>query len=349
METKKTRNTNVEVLRMLVMFGILLWHVTVHGYSLAHMEELNILTIQHDFMNSLSVAMFAPCVDLFVLISGYYGIKFSFKTLARFEGQAIFYSYLTAAGAILLLGHCPGLMGKIFPIIGNRWWFLTTYVMLLIIAPILNEGIKRLTEKQHLSIIFLFIAINCVGYLFIRRTPNGSNLQSFILIYVIGQYLHSYKDKYKMLTNKKVLLAGFIFCTLINFIAVSLCLQFGVKYPKLVTIGIMLYLSYSNPVILLQAILIFCAVLSLKPTYNIKVNTIAKHVFGVYLITEGIGLRLYKMLKDIFNENFLLGILACIVVFFACLLIESVRSKGYDIFYNKLSILRKRHHSGCYQ
>lgn len=114
MEQKKTRNTNVEVLRMLIMFGILLWHVTVHGYGLAHMEEYGMLTIEHDFMNSLSVAMFAPCVDLFVLISGYYGIKFSFKTMVRFEGQAVFYSYLTALGAFLLLGHCNGLAGNYF-------------------------------------------------------------------------------------------------------------------------------------------------------------------------------------------------------------------------------------------
>lgn len=210
--------------------------------------------------------------------------------------------------------------------------------MLFIIAPILNEGTKRLTEKQHLSIILMLVAINCVGYLFIRRESNGSNLQSFILLYIIGQYLHAYKDKYKILSNIKVSFPCAIICTLINLLAVYLCLKLGVEYPKLIT-KVTLYLSYSNPVILLQAILILCAVLSLNPAYNVKVNTIAKHVFGVYLITEGIGLRLYKTLKDIFNGSFLLGMLACILVFFACLMIEAIRSKGYSFVYGKMCLL----------
>lgn len=342
METKKLRNTNVEVLRMLVMFGILLWHVTVHGYNLAHMEKYNMLTIEHDFMNSLSVALFVPCVDLFVLISGYYGIKFSFKTLAKFEGQAIFYSYITALGAILLLGDYSKLPQRLFPIIGNRWWFLTTYVMLCIIAPILNEGIKRLTEKQHLSMIFLLVIINGFGYLIIRHTQNGSNLQSFILVYIIGRYLHTYKDKFKIFTDMRVIVPCLIVCTALNFCAIYTCLQAGTTYPKLVTQGIMLYLSYSNPVILLQAILILCAVLSFNPTSNVRINTIAKNVFGVYLITEGIGSYLYKILKDIFNDNFLFGLFACILVFSVCLIIEAIRSKVYDLMCNKFASLKSK-------
>lgn len=236
METRKQRNTNVEVLRLLVMFGILLWHVTVHGYSLAHMGELGMLKIEHDIMNSLSVAIFAPCVDLFVLISGYYGIKFSFNTLSRFEGQAIFYSYITALGAIILISDWHNLPGRLFPIIGGRWWFLTTYVMLLVIAPILNNGIKQLSERQHMTIIILFIIINCFGYLFIRHTANGSNLQSFILVYIIGRYLHNYKDKYKVLSNIKVMSLCFIICTTINLAAIYFCLHVGTHYPKLMVL-----------------------------------------------------------------------------------------------------------------
>lgn len=337
METRKQRNTNVEVLRTLVMFGILLWHVTVHGYGLAHMGEMNTLVVEHDFINSLSVAMFAPCVDLFVLISGYYGIRFSFKTLARFEGQAIFYSYIMIIGAFLLLGHCSGMAGRLFPIMGNRWWFLTTYVMLFIIAPLLNEGIKRLTESQHRTMILLLVIINCFGYLLISHIPNGSNLQSFILVYIIGRYLHDYKDKFKIFSDMRMIALAIVVCTVINLAAIYLCLQLGVAYSKLIAKGIMLYLSYSNPVILLQAILILCGVLLLKPTFNKRLNSVAKHVFGVYLITEALSMHLYKPLKDIFNDNFILGLSACVVVFVVCLMVEAVRSKVYNALLEKVS------------
>lgn len=342
MVTNNTRNSNVETLRLFVMFGILLWHVTVHGYGLAYMQSSDTLTIEHDFMNALSTAMFVPCVDIFVLISGYYGIKFSFKTLARFECQAIFYSYLMAFAAFYFFGNSNNLLEKIFPIIGNRWWFLTVYVMLLIIAPILNEGIKRLTEKQHLAIIVMLVAINCIGYMFLRQIGNGNTLQFFILLYLIGQYLHSYKDKYKMFANTRLTVLLSIICTAINFIAVYFCLQSCVQHPILVTKYMMLYLSYNNPVVLLQAIFILCAVLSLNPTFNIKINTLARHVFAVYLITECAGKTFYKMLKDCFNSNFFFGMSACIGVFFVCLLIEAIRSKCYDIICNKVSLLRHK-------
>lgn len=332
------RNSNVEVLRMFVMFGILLWHVTVHGYGLAHMGDFNMLTVEHGMMNSLSVALFASCVDLFVLISGYYGIRFSLKTLARFEGQAIFYSYITALGAFVLMENIEILSTRFwFPIICGRWWFLTTYIMLSLIAPILNEGIRRLTERQHLTIIILFVIINCFGYLFIRREWNGQNLQSFILIYIIGQYLRAYKDKYRLLADRGKMSLALAACVAINFAAVYFCLQEGAAYPKLVHRYMMLYLSYSNPVIVLQSVLILCLALTLAPTYDKRINLTAKHVFGVYLITEGIGSRLYKALRGLFDNSFLLGMAACIVVFALCLLIEAARSRGYDFLYDRIS------------
>lgn len=332
MEKYKQRNTNVEVLRMLVMFGILLWHVTVHGYGLAHMAQNGVSVIDHEFMNSLCVALFAPCVNLFVLISGYYGIHFSLKTICRFEAQAVFYSVVMAAVVWFAFGELnAGKLAVVFPVLRNRWWFLTTYILLFTFAPIINEGVRRLTERQHLTLIALFCALNAIA------THNGSCMQSFLLVYLIGRYLNMYKDKRKILTNKKIITLGWLLCTAINLAAIYFCWQAGVEHPELITKGIMAYLNYSNPVILLQSILILCGVLALKPTFNGRTNSVAKHVFGVYLITEALAMHLYKPLKDVFNDSFMLGMAACIVVFTVCLMVEAVRSKGYNVILDKFS------------
>lgn len=177
-------------------------------------------------------------------------MKLRASTFVRFEAQAVFYSIIVAITMYLLFNevNIPKLT-IICPIIGNHWWFLTTYLLLLIISPILNEGIGRLQEKQHLAIIVLFLIMNGLNYL-LRREPNGSNLQSLILIYIIGQYLHRYKDSYKMFANRKMMLLVCVLCVLTNLLVVYMCLVGGHQYPKL-TNKAMLYLSYSNPVIIL--------------------------------------------------------------------------------------------------
>lgn len=335
MEIKKQRNTNVEVLRMLVMFGILLWHVTVHGYGLAHMAEDNVSVIEHEFLNALCVAVFAPCVNLFVLISGYYGIRFNFKAIYKFEAQAVFYSYIIAVIVYFSYGELnAGGLAVVFPVLKNRWWFLTTYILLFIFAPIINEGIRKLTERQCLTLIILFAVLNAIA------THNGSCMQSFLLVYMIGQYIRMYKDKHKILTNRKIIILGWSVCTVINLAAIYFCLRAGTEYPKLITKGIMAYLSYSNPVILFQAVCILCYVVSLTPTFNRWINAVAKNVFGVYLITEAFSMHLYKPLKDVFNDSFLLGIATCIAVFAACLMVEAIRSKGYDFLCGKVTSLK---------
>lgn len=327
------RNSNVEMLRIVLMFGILLWHVTVHGYGLAHMSEGNV-SVEHPLVNALCTALFAPCVNLFVLISGYYGMKLKTMTLLRFELQAVFYSYVLAV-VMYFAFHDLGtsLVSVAFPVIGNHWWFLHTYIMLLLLSPVINEGVKRLTERQHLAIIALLVIINGIGFL-LRRVPNGSNLQSFILVYIIGQYLWLYRDKYRRLYNCKLLLIGGVICVAINLLIVVFSLHTAQTYPKAYS-GVFLWLSYSNPVILLQTVCIFCAVLSLRPSFSRCTNAVAKHVFAVYLITETFGIHLYGVLRDIFNRNFFLGIAAAAVVFAACIAVENVRSKLSEALLNK--------------
>lgn len=324
------RNSNVEMLRILIMYGILLWHVTMHGFGFSEIKGNE--TIEYEFANSLCVAMFAPCVNLFVLISGYYGMKFRARTLARFEAQAIFYSISLAAAAWLFFGNQSiKSLNVIFPIVGFRWWFLTIYITLLIIAPIVNEGISKLTKRQHLVIIILLFFLNGICS-FLKQTRAGGDLSSFIHLYLIGQYLYRYKSGYRLFSKQGWTVMGSLICFVVNFLFIFLTLKYGNNAPlgDAKPTPTMLYLNYSNPIIILQSIFILCTVLSFKPTYIKNINMVSKHVFSVYLITEVVGLRLYIALKNIFVNNLFLGLLASALVFAICILIEIPRNAVYE-------------------
>lgn len=71
------RNTNIEVLRLVLMLAILCWHILVHGYGFGggKMECLS------DEVGITFASLFAPATYCFMFISGYYGLKFSVKKM----------------------------------------------------------------------------------------------------------------------------------------------------------------------------------------------------------------------------------------------------------------------------
>ena len=88
------RNTNIEILRILLMLMVCFLHLAVHGYGyFSHnTHPLNNVS-DHSFLLSLLVSLTIPAVNTYVLISGYFGIKFKWNSVFAFAFQALFFSY----------------------------------------------------------------------------------------------------------------------------------------------------------------------------------------------------------------------------------------------------------------
>ena len=76
------RNTNIEILRILLMLMVCFLHLAVHGYGyFSHnTHPLNNVS-DHSFLLSLLVSLTIPAVNTYVLISGYFGIKFKWNSV----------------------------------------------------------------------------------------------------------------------------------------------------------------------------------------------------------------------------------------------------------------------------
>lgn len=85
------RNTNIEILRILLMLMVCFLHLAVHGYGyFSHnTHPLNNVS-DHSFLLSLLVSLTIPAVNTYVLISGYFGIKFKWNSVFAFAFQALF-------------------------------------------------------------------------------------------------------------------------------------------------------------------------------------------------------------------------------------------------------------------
>ena len=128
------RNMSIELMRCCMMFGIVLLHIITQD----HWFEQGRPVSRH-FINILS-----PCVEGFVFISGYFGIKCSAQKIGRLLGLYVLYR--------LLFSMSWGL--------GDNW-FLFGYVVLMMLAPVVNAAFEG---KSSLEVIRLGLPIVIAVY-----------------------------------------------------------------------------------------------------------------------------------------------------------------------------------------
>lgn len=106
----KVRQSNFEMLRIVAMFMVLVLHVDSLANGRPTPEDISAAPFP-SFLRILFEVMCVGCVDLFVLISGWFGIKANRKSLGSFVFQVVFVYYAVAASYRLLGGYMPDYQG----------------------------------------------------------------------------------------------------------------------------------------------------------------------------------------------------------------------------------------------
>lgn len=131
--SQNIRQSNMELLRIMAMFMILVYHSVYYVFYNYRGDSpifASLVTLLH------------IGVPLFVLISGYFGIKPSIKGFLKLYFILLFYN-LVLYGLRLVYGDVSFSYREFaklwFPFsIGRRWWFFKVYLMLYLFSPILN-------------------------------------------------------------------------------------------------------------------------------------------------------------------------------------------------------------------
>lgn len=264
---KAERNSSFELLRLLCISGI----VVMHSFAGIDTTSSLINTEVHILFNSL----FNTGVTCFILISGYFGIRFCLEKLIRLDIMIIFFSVCST----LLLGDfgLKSLIKSFIPVLSRRHWFITCYFALCILAPFLNEIPRRLERayfRNLLLVLFLLLSFIPTLTTYDIMQDAGKGLADFVMIYLTGRYLALYKTEAHC---KKALSAGFILCILFIFILDSV-LTFSH--------GGILYNTFSrdcSAFIILASVLLLLLFREIKFTSR-AVNRIARNVLAVTVL-----------------------------------------------------------------
>ena len=345
---KKERLSNFELMRIISMFFIVVYHFIINTGGQLMQHTTGLTNIFFVFISLIIIVH----VNSFIIVSGYfqYDKKINIKKILSLIGMVWFYSAIIA-----LIFHLTGLkeltplevIKVLSPFEYENLWFFKTYIALYLLSPYINILISNLDQKQHRNLLILLI----IMYSIIATITNqqtfgntGFSIIHFIFLYILGAYLKKYPIKenihFKYYTEKKklfIFLGVFIFMGTFNFLLYEfvdnlLKVEQGRTITYLCTLIKKNLYYYQNPILLIQSVAYFL----MFETINIKnkfINKIASCMFAIYVITENPSIinEMYKWLgcftgEMIYGNKILIKMLVwSISVFIICVLIELVR------------------------
>ena len=270
----KERDSNMELLRITAMFLVVMVHTNFLSIGVPQKNDLIDAfdsSISRFTIHSLSVV----CVNLFVLLSGWYGIRIKCRKLGSLFFQLAFFVIIS-----LLYGFVFSKEMSITDVLRTirwhgMWWFVKAYLLLYFMSPVLNDFCENTTKKEFTCVLFAFYAFSSLNWL-IEWVPwimSGYSTLSFIGLYLLARYFKLYFDKTDRF-KETTLFIVYILSTTLTIVGMVLSTYRG--------ISIGMWYGYDSPLVILSSLclLLLFSRISIKSRF---VNIIAKSSFAVYL------------------------------------------------------------------
>jgi hypothetical protein len=273
-------------------------------------------------------------VNVFLIISGYFGIKWRFKSLFNLLFQLFFYAF-AVYGVAALFGFVDysltGLLSNA-KCLYQHWGFITYYLLLYLCSPLLNAFAEKVTEKQLLG----YIVVLFISEWFLTRDYSFLN---YCTMYLIGRYI----SVSGAVQNKSIKPGLFYWLTtVLIFVFVYITFKFLHVTDAARMQSLPWGLDYAAPFVILQAVFLFIWFARLKFQSKI-INWCAASCLSIFLIhmhpaIKEIGYYNYTeslyslpVLEHIWKLAFLM-----FVVFFGSILVDKIRILISSIVYKGL-------------
>lgn len=330
------RNVSVDIFRAIIMFMIVLGHSLVHGQIL---EKVELFTPA--YYASYSLMFFLNVhVNCFVIMSGYFGHKkkFSCAKWMKLWSECFFWSVtlffvvsnLSEEGIVL-----KELVKSLMPFTQDRYWFMTTYLLMYLLTPVLNNAIDALDKKTYKKLLIICFAVYIVlqNVIFWREFTrvNNSDPLFFCFLYMIGAYFGKYP------TRRKIpwlwIYIGSCAIRIVYFFGGSFITASLFGEPT----GETLLNGYCSFLTIIGAVALFMTFVTANIPSGKHISrifaTLSPLTLGVYLIHDNASVRepLWRLLDltRFIGSGYLIAILfiTAIGIFAVCIALEWVRTK----------------------
>lgn len=330
------RNQNIEIMRIILMMFIVMHHLTINGYGLQlGLIGKNAITITSTYAAFLAVlnSIFVIGVNVFFLISGYFGIHFKLKRLLRLIAELYFYSIVlnllaaVTGTSTISIGYIRKI---VFPFLD--YWFIYAYVLLYVLSPLVNAGLENIPEKTVKSIYLFFLVLFCLiafvndGVVALGR---GYTFLFSVFSYITGRMMSMYQ-LFAPKTVKRSITYWLLGTFLTAFGAIFFIYLGKGKYAWHM-------FSYNSPFVFLSSVFFIWTFIKMpRKEGRFDITIISKHVLAVYLIHSSndfvaafrnIPMQYIAAHHVNYALQFVFLLIYASVIFGGCIIIDILRCK----------------------
>ena len=336
--SKRIRNTNLELFRIITMITIISHHYVVNS------GIMNTMLIHPLIKKSLFFffvgAWGKTGINCFVILSGYFMCKskISMKKFIKLLFEIEFYRIIIYLIFCLFKYEKLTLLSLFYTVIPVKSigdGFTSAYIVFFLFIPFLNILLNGLNEKMHLRLILLCLFM----YTFLSSIPIFSITMNyvswFMVIYIIAAYIRLYPKP--LFNNKKIFGITSIVCIIISLLSIVLCLKKNMFYY--------FFVSDSNKVMaLITSFSLFLFFKNINIKYNKYINMIASTSFGVLLIHANSDAMRRWLWQDILKNTvffdtkwwYIHFLVSICIVYIVCVVIDLLRQRFIEKYFFKL-------------
>lgn len=367
---KVERKSNIELLRIFAIIFIVCHHLAVHGFHVMNPDIYNSYSTFDKMFIDLLMPGGLVGVGIFFIITGYFKINNNKISLSKVILEAVFYGLIVLIIYSITLAFTDfynhdsiySYLKNIFtsminPATTDVWWFLSSYIFLILLSPLINKLFNKLNLKGYLILTILYFLLIysldlVIGSRYITITKG-------IAFYLIGGFIARFITV-ESNRNLKRWISLFVF--IISWCLLAYLYYFF--YNHIYITESKNLIDFYNDLILfaLNTILAPLAATSIfifMLTFDFKskaINFISKTTFGIYLlhdavitreliwkkvitdeIMEVMNLQLYSLIliASIFLIGFLVDTLRILFVEKHMInLYENIKNKFKEKYYN---------------
>ena len=357
----KKRMVNIELLRIVSMMMVVMLHylgkgnllppltgsMTVNGYVAWGMESLCIVA-----------------VNVYMLISGYFLVESGFKPgrLVELLCQVLFYSILVPI-VLMILGIIPAsvfginhILETVLPVQMVHYWFITVYVIMYLLSPVLSTAAKAMKQEQLRNtivalLLFFSVSKSILPFQLVNDNKGYDGLW-FVCVFLVAAYMRLYGLNFFMVkgNGRRGTLGYLAGC--VGVYAIMLLVR--AVYLKTGSLDHFIQNTYHYNHILT----LFAAVSLFYAFYHLKFNgekwwsklicKVAPYTLGVYLLHEQLDMRYLwpKWLGATAECNvamlILKSVFSVLIVFAVGIIVDMARGVIFNVVKKIIRSVRER-------
>lgn len=234
-------------------------------------------------------------VNLFLLASGWQGIRFKPRRLVLIVLQAWFYSWLSLVLICASTGTEPGLrdlLATAFPCASGIWWFVTAYLALYVLSPWLEAMADR--EDAWKLGLAMFVCLSCLPtlsgfWMGSKGALSGANeVAWFCLAYLAGAVV---RRRGAVRPWRGLALAGGTFAVMLVFAVAQMAFPDG--FGILGITSPFHFWGLNATPIAFMAFGLFTAFLGVKSCPAVLSRWVVPATLGTYMLHDGQAVRFF--------------------------------------------------------